>query len=235
MNAPAPRPFAPIRHLVILGHPDPGSFCASVAETYCATVREFGQEATLRDLYALGFDPVLKPEEVPHAGRSSQPAAELAQDLELLRQADVIALVYPIWFGMPPAIIKGYVDRVLGSGFTAQDIKRGKKHPVLHGKHLTLFTSSASTRPWLEEKGQWTALRHAFDTYLQMAFALHDGGHTHFDAIVPGLKRHFVEEYLAEVRETATRQAAELFEAYRAAKVRSARVRAFAGSESHTA
>ncbi|MCW3848183.1 NAD(P)H-dependent oxidoreductase [Sphingomonas sp. LB-2] len=227
MNALAPKPFAPIRHLVILGHPDPASFCGSVARTYCATAREFGQEATLRDLYALGFDPALKRDEIPREGVDSQTAGELAEDLELVRQADVIVLVYPIWFGMPPAIIKGYVDRVLGAGFTARDIKDGKWHPVLHGKRLTLFTSSASTRPWLEEKGQWTALRHAFETYLQMVFSLRDGGHSHFDAIVPGLKQRFVDEYLAEVRESATRQAAELFEEYRASKVRADRARAF--------
>lgn len=217
-----------IRHLVVLGHPDPDSFCGSMARTYCDTVRAFGQEATLRDLYTLGFDPTLKRDEIPHPGPHRKPAMDIVEDLELLRQADVIVLVYPIWFGMPPAVIKGYVDRVLGAGFTAQDIKRGTRHPVLHGKRLALFTSSASTRPWLEEKGQWIAHRQAFESYLQMVFSLRDGGHSHFDAIVPGLKQRFVDENLAEVAEIATRHAAELFEERRAMNIAFARERAFA-------
>lgn len=231
MNAPgtmlAPEP---IRHLVVLGHPDPDGFCGSMARTYCDTVRAFGQEATLRDLYALGFDPVLGRDEMPRPGLYLKPAQDIAEDLELLRKADMIALVYPIWFGMPPAIIKGYVDRVLGAGFTAQDIKQGTQHPVLHGKRLSLFTSSASTQPWLEEKGQWVAHRQAFETYLQMIFSLRDGGHSHFDAIVPGLKQQFVDENLAEVSEIATRHASEIFEERRASRIASARARAFAGS-----
>lgn len=229
MNAIAPASATtPIRHLVILGHPGAESFCGSVARTYCDTVRSYGQEAMLRDLYALGFDPALGRDEIPRLGAPLAPARNIAEDLDLLRDADVIVLVYPIWFGMPPAMIKGYVDRVLGSGFTPQDIKSGAPHPALHGKRLALFTSSASTRPWLEEKGQWVALRHAFDTYLQMAFAMRDGGHTHFDAIVPGLRQRFVDENLAEVREVARRHAAELFEERRAIGVASARARAFA-------
>ena len=224
MNAPGPEPDpGPIRHLVILGHPDPDSFCGTMARTYCDTVRAFGQEAVLRDLYALGFDPVLKRDEIPRPGPHRKPAGDIAADLELLRAADMIVLVYPIWFGTPPAMIKGYVDRVLGAGVTAQDIKQGTQHPVLHGKRLALFTTSASTRPWLEEKGQWVAHRQAFETYLQMVFSLRDGGHSHFDAIVPGLKYRFVEENLAQVGEIATRHAAELFEEHRAARIASAR------------
>ena len=219
----------PIRHLVVLGHPDPDGFCGSMARTYCDTVRGFGHEATLRDLYALDFDPVLKREEIPQPGPHRRPAQDIAEDLELLRETDAIVLVYPIWFGMPPAIIKGYVDRVLGAGCTTQDIKQGTQHPVLQGKRLSLFTSSASTRPWLEEKGQWVAHRQAFETYLQMVFSLRDGGHSHFDAIVPGLKQRFVDENLTEVGEIATRHAAEIFEEHRASKIASTRARAFAG------
>lgn len=50
----------PPRHVVVLAHPDPQSFNATIANTDCHTVRVCGQEAILRDLYAIGFDPVLK-------------------------------------------------------------------------------------------------------------------------------------------------------------------------------
>ena len=55
----------PARHAVILAHPATTSFNALVARTYCEAVGRFGQEAVIRDLYALGFDPVLKDAERP--------------------------------------------------------------------------------------------------------------------------------------------------------------------------
>jgi NAD(P)H dehydrogenase (quinone) len=216
MSDPAtPAPFTQPTHLVVLGHPDPDSFCASVARAYCDEVVSCGHDAVLRDLYSIGFDPLLRADERPGEGPFS-PAADVAAELDLLRQADMVTLVYPLWFGMPPAIIKGYIDRVLGAGFSAGAIKTGAPHPLLDGKQLMLFTSSASTRPWLEEKGQWTALRHAFETYLEAIFGLRDAGHTHFDTIVAGAGARFIEECLTVVRERARAVTAKILSEKRA-------------------
>lgn len=219
--------FTPPRHLVVLGHPDPNSFCASVARAYCEEVRLFGQEAMLRDLYALDFDPRLAADERSAVGRGEAPS-DIAEDVALLRQADIVTLVYPIWFGMPPAIIKGYVDRVLGVDFDTGTIGRDEAAPGLAGKRLMLLTASASTRPWLEEKGQWVALRHAFETYLRGIFGLRDAGHVHFDAIVPDAKPQFVEECLSATRERARAVSAEMLSEKRAAQ--SAKIRQAEGS-----
>lgn len=182
-----------IRHLVILGHPAARSFNRVVAETYCDTVRESGQEAELRDLYAIGFDPLLKDDERP-----GQPGFRLSPDvaaeIEPLRSADVVTLIYPIWFGMPPAIIKGYVDRVLGAGLAPQAMREGGPGSLLHGKHFRIITSSASSRAWLEEQGQWLSLRQAFDTYLSTIFSVRSHDHLHFDAIAEGMSARYVEE-----------------------------------------
>lgn len=193
-------PNTPIRHVVVLGHPAPASFNRAVAETYCETVRACGQEADLRDLYALGFDPLLKADERPGTPGFA-PAADVQAELDRIAEASIITIIYPIWFGMPPAIVKGYVDRVLGAGFRARDIKTGVANPVLQAKRLMLFSSSASTRPWLEEKGQYQGLRQAFETYLSDIFGMEKAGHVHFDAIVEGLKPRFVGENLETVRE----------------------------------
>lgn len=190
-----------IRHLVVLGHPADESFNRTVADAYCDAVRGCGQTALLRDLYALGFDPLLKAGERP--GPDFRPAPDVQAELDLLAASAAVTLVYPIWFGMPPAIIKGYIDRVLGAGFMARDIKAGTPHPLLHGKHLMIFSTSASTRPWLEEQGQWVALRQAFDTYLTTIFSLESNSHVHFDAIVDGLKEQFVRENLQTVEDAA--------------------------------
>jgi NAD(P)H dehydrogenase (quinone) len=206
------------RHLIVLGHPDLNSFCATIARACRDAVQKCGHAVALHDLYASGFDPRLKAEERP-GERPFEPGADIAEQVEALRAADVITLVYPLWFGMPPAIIKGYIDRVMGAGFNASGLMHDGPVSTLAGKRLMLFTSSASTRPWLEEKGQWSALRRSFETYLQTIFGLWDGGHTHFDAVVPGLKPRFVEECAATAGDRMRAVSAEVLREKRARQI----------------
>lgn len=196
------------RHHVVLGHPRPDSFNAAVARTWCDEVALCGQAATLDDLYSRGFDPALAAEEMP--GENYNPSPDVAAALELVAAAGMLVLIYPIWFGMPPAMMIGYVDRVLGAGFSAEMVKTNLPNPRLEGKRLTIISTSAATRPWLEERGQWVSLKQAFDTYLTRSFGLADCHHIHFDAIVPGLKKRFVDEHLEVVRQTARERSAAL-------------------------
>ena len=69
-----------IRHVVILGHPAAQSFNASVAAAYCEAVEDCGQTAVLRDLYAIGFDPVLRDSERPGTADFA-PAPDVAAEL----------------------------------------------------------------------------------------------------------------------------------------------------------
>ncbi|MEN2784909.1 NAD(P)H-dependent oxidoreductase [Sphingomonas qilianensis] len=190
-----------LRHIVILANPNLGSFSHAMAEAYCAAVADCGQTAVIRDLYALRFNPLLQASELPPS--PSPPAADVAAELDVLRDAAVIVFVYPLWFGMPPAIIKGYVDRVLGAGFSGRDMLAGTRPSVIQGKRLISFSTSASTRPWIEERGQWIALRQGIDSYLAAVFGLIDAGHSHFDAIVAPLSERYARECLLEVGEQA--------------------------------
>jgi NAD(P)H dehydrogenase (quinone) len=207
----------PIRHLIVLGHPGPESFNHSVAAAYGDAVRACGQEAILRDLYALDFDPRLKASERSATG-GGVPGPDVEAELDLLRGCSVVTLIYPIWFGMPPAIIKGYVDRVFGAGFAARDLLEATPSPLLQGKRLVLITSSASTRPWLEQQGQWLGLRQAFDTYLETIFGFDGTEHLHFDAVVEGTKRHYVDECLERVHGAVRKLCSELLHARRRAR-----------------
>lgn len=213
-----------IGHLVLLGHPAPGSFNHSMAMAYCAAVSACGQSATLRDLYATGFNPLLGADELPDIAGFA-PADDVAAELDLIRASEVITLVYPIWFGMPPAIIKGYVDRVLGAGFAARDIKAGTRHPFLHGKRLVILSSSAATRPWLDEKGQWESLRQAFDAYLTAIFSLRDCDHLHFDSVVSGLGAQIIREDIALVEAQARKTCSTILAEHHAAQTAEIRAR----------
>ena len=66
-----------LRRVVVLAHPDPHSFNALIAETYCAAVRKCGQEATVRDLCAMGFESARKAAE-----QSGERGFILSKDVE---------------------------------------------------------------------------------------------------------------------------------------------------------
>jgi NAD(P)H dehydrogenase (quinone) len=190
------------RHVVILCHPEADSFNAAVAAKYCAVVEKNGQEAVLRDLYRMEFDPVLEANEQPGSAHFAR-SAIVQQELDIIADAAFIVLVYPIWFGTPPAMIKGYVERVLGSDFSFRDVKARNSGSCLSGKHLISLTSSGTSQIWLDEQGEWQSLVHVFDHYLQRAFSMASTVHVHFSSIVEGLSERFFLQYMEEVSEAA--------------------------------
>ncbi len=192
----------PPRHAVILCHPDAQSFNAAVAERYCDTVREIGHVAIVRDLYRIGFDPVLRSDERPKI-EDIVYAADVAAEIETICDADVFVLVYPIWFGTPPAMLKGYVERVFGAGFDHRAIRAQKPHDFMSDKHLLSLSSSGNSIQWLEGQGEWLSLRNVFDNYLSNAFSMASNKHIHFSDIVDGLAQRWVDEELHRVTETA--------------------------------
>jgi NAD(P)H dehydrogenase (quinone) len=190
------------KHVVVLCHPEPNSFNAAVAEKYCSVVEESGQEAVLRDLYRMKFDPVLQTSE--QAGAADFVRSPLiAHELDVISDAAVLVLVYPIWFGTPPAMLKGYVERVLGSDFSFRDIKSQNTKSPLVGTHLLSLTSSGTSQIWLDEQGAWQSLVQVFDRYLEHAFSMASAEHVHFSSIVEGLSERFFLQYMEEVREAA--------------------------------
>lgn len=95
--------------LVILAHPTRGSFNHAIAETVVSTLEQLGHSGVFHDLYAEGFNPILSAGDI----LSDEINPVIAEHCEQLAAADGIILVHPNWWGMPPAILKGWVDRVV--------------------------------------------------------------------------------------------------------------------------
>lgn len=190
------------RHVVVLAHPSTGSFNHAVAARYCATVKACGQHAVLRDLYALDFDPRLRENRRP--GRQDGMSADVANELGHLRTADVVVLVYPIWFGMPPAILKGYIDRVLGAGVTVQQVEQGTGMTLMTERRLVSITSSGASKSWLKKQDQIESLRNVFERYLVHALNMKSHVALHFGETVEGLSQDFIDPLLGQVQDLAT-------------------------------
>jgi putative NADPH-quinone reductase len=99
--------------LVILAHPDPGSFNHALAKSACAALRDNGHDVIFHDLYAEGFDPLLPAVEIPRGAKLPE---NIAHHCEEAANADGIVIVHPNWWGMPPAMLTGWVDRIMRPG-----------------------------------------------------------------------------------------------------------------------
>ena len=129
-----------MKHVVIFAHPNNESFTGSVALAYAKTVQALGHEVVTRDLYRMAFQPCLQSGELPFAPHF-QPGADVVEERRLLNDADVFALCYPFWLNTPPAMLKGYLERVFGFGF-AYGAGGHSYNPLLTGRKLISFSSS---------------------------------------------------------------------------------------------
>jgi NAD(P)H dehydrogenase (quinone) len=107
------RRTAPRYALVVVAHPDQGSFNHALARAVHEVFQERGFSSTLRDLHAENFDPILTAAEA-RGGPASDPF--LRAHIDLLVQADIVAVIHPNYWGAPPAIMKGWMDRVFAHG-----------------------------------------------------------------------------------------------------------------------
>jgi NAD(P)H dehydrogenase (quinone) len=180
-----------MKHAIIVGHPDPNSFTSALAKAYGEAVSVLGHEHLTRDLYRLAFDPRLKLSEIP--GRTDwAPAPDVVAERQLLKDVDVFAFVYPLWFNTPPAIVKGYIERVFGVGFGYAELHGGGRGPLLTDRQLVHVSASGSSSAWLNEQGAWVSLRNLFDDYFGKVCGMRVRPHIHFDSIVPGLAQRWV-------------------------------------------
>lgn len=189
-----------MRHLLIVCHPKRRSFTQSVARSYAEAAKTLGHDVIIRDLYRLGFDPILRTRELLDAKNPVVPAA-VRREQRLLAEAEAIAFFYPLWWAFMPAMMKGYFDRVLSSGF-AYDFKGDDMIPRLAGKKATIFTSSGADMAYLRRSKQWDAMRVLEEDHILSLCGIELIEHVHFPSVMPGLPKRTTEKHLAKIGKT---------------------------------
>ncbi|NLF07438.1 MAG: NAD(P)H-dependent oxidoreductase [Pirellulaceae bacterium] len=127
---------------VLIGHQNQGSFCHAITATAIEELEAAGHEVVYHDLYAEKFDPILPHEEIPR-GAKLDPVVE--QHCREIQAADGFVIVHPNWWAMPPAILKGWLDRVFRQGVVYQ-FGPGGVETLLDGKRAVVFTTSNTPR-----------------------------------------------------------------------------------------
>jgi putative NADPH-quinone reductase len=132
-----------MRISVILAHPDPESFNHAIAQTAVDAIKANGHRVFFHDLYQEKFDPRLNLEEL--AKDAILPAA-IRKYCDEIAAVDGIVIVHPNWWGQPPAILKGWVDRVIRPDvayeFTEGDSGEGLPAGLLKARAALVFNTS---------------------------------------------------------------------------------------------
>jgi len=128
---------------LIIAHPDPASFNAAIAKRCFDTLAANGHTVFFHDLYAEKFDPILPSCEIP---RSAELPEQIQQHCSEIAAVDGIIIVHPNWWGQPPAILKGWIDRVIRPGiayeFIEGDSGEGVPAGLLNAKSALVFNTS---------------------------------------------------------------------------------------------
>lgn len=140
-----------MRALVVYCHPSPHSFNAAVRDLVLAKLSSAGAEVRLHDLYASGFSPILTETEWSSYLDCPGNCAPVAQEVQDIRWCDTLIFVYPTWWYGLPAMLKGWLDRVLlpdVAFLMPEGANRSIRPGLRHIKRLGVFTTCGASR-WI--------------------------------------------------------------------------------------
>lgn len=151
-----------MRALVVYCHPDPDSFTAHLRNTVTAAL--WPQEVRVLDLYAAGFEPVMHREERLNYHTPGLNEAPVADHVAHLKWCDTLIFVYPTWWFGQPAMLKGWLDRVLIPHVAfALPTAQTPVQPLLHNITTLVAVTTCGARRWqsklIGEPGRKTLLR----------------------------------------------------------------------------
>lgn len=147
---------------IVYAHHEPKSFNAAMKDTAVSVLTEAEHEIKVSDLYAMNFKAVadgrdfleranpdyLKyQEEQKQAYKSGKLAPDIVAEQEKLLWCDYLIMLFPMWYFSMPAIMKGWVDRVLTAGFAYGD---GKWYDDggLKGRKAMIAVTTGSPDDW---------------------------------------------------------------------------------------
>ncbi len=128
---------------VILAHPNEGSFNHAIARSVLNALRCNGHCVYFHDLYKENFDPILPADELQE---EAQLPPSIKKYCDELMESDGIVIIHPNWWGQPPAILKGWIDRIIRPGvayeFLEGDKGEGVPRGLLKARSAIVFNTS---------------------------------------------------------------------------------------------
>lgn len=151
--------------VVVVAHPSSESFCHALARSAESGLLRAGHEVVVLDLYSQGVRAAMTAEE-RHAYHGDAPILDplLAQHAALVQRAESLVFVYPTWWSGLPAILKGWLERVMVPGVAfVLDPRTSKVRPGLQQmRHLVGISTYGSPRSYvrlINDNGRRTITR----------------------------------------------------------------------------
>lgn len=138
-----------MKTLIVYNHPHEGSFCSAIREAVENGLKTGGHEYKVIDLDKDGFDPVMRPKDLKAfvaAGKIGEDGLEdvdplVLRYMKMLRWAEQIVMIFPIWWMTTPAMTKGFIDKVIFPGIVYK-MEGGKLISMLSSlKQVTIITT----------------------------------------------------------------------------------------------
>ena len=146
-----------MKHFVLYCHPDSKSFCHAIIESVVGTLRGKGHEVRIKDLYADGFDPVLKGSDFA-AFQAGKTPPDIKAEQDNVLWAETITVIHPVWWTGLPAMLKGYIDRVFALGFAYAFGPDGPKG-LLGGRKVVIFSTQGANKEEYDAGGMTDAMK----------------------------------------------------------------------------
>lgn len=172
--------------LYIYAHQEPKSFNSALKDTALAALKEKGHEVKLSDLYEMKFNPVLTASDFPErknpdffnpfleaikASKTGAFAPDIKEEMEKVKWADLLIFQFPIYFTSMPAIMKGWIDRVLAPGFGFNPItKSAYDTGLFKGKSAMLVTTTGAPKEMYSEGGEHGDLNKRLESITHCVF-----------------------------------------------------------------
>ena len=196
-----------MKHLIIYAHPNQESLNGQFKQVIEKILVQQKQDLIVRDLYTLGFDPVLSLEDM--TGQRKGIVNELIKkEQEYISWADILTFIYPIWWTGMPAIMKGYFDRVLSYGF-AYRYDQGIQKGLLTGKQAIILNTHGKSNEEYSTIGMDKALLLTSDKGIYTYCGFQVKEHSFFDK-ADRATPEIVEIWLSKIRDVYTKISSQL-------------------------
>jgi NAD(P)H dehydrogenase (quinone) len=212
--------------LILYANPEPTSFCGALKAAAVATITESGHTVAVSDLYGEGFNPVAGRHDFlgvadpgrfhyqTEQGRAAEAdafAPDLKREQERFIAADLVIAIFPLWWSGPPAILKGWFDRVLAYGFAYVDGTRFTTGLFPH-KRAMLCVTTGGTPQRFSAEDVYGPIEHILMPLQKLAF-----GYLGMSALPPfiaygaprvddGQRRSYLTEWQARVSDALAAQ-----------------------------
>ena len=186
-----------MKYLIIYAHPNPASFNHAIMQTISEELKKSNKDFEVRDLYKIGFNPVLSAEDLA-AIQNGAVSHEIKTEQDYIRTSDTLIFISPIWWSAMPAMLKGYIDRVFSLKF-AYDITADGLIGLLKGKKVFIVSTTGASKEDYDRMGAFKMMNQSMDMAIFQFSGMEVIEHKYFSS-VPNVSDQDRKQMLEELR-----------------------------------